>query len=276
MRTRILALAALAATGCITGNPHSMVYGRTAAPLGAGRAEVAVSPGLMFEDLSQANQNTRGSSSQTTTAVTFPTAEGNLDYGLGDFVDVGAHLSLVGLQPDLKIAVVRGPINFAIAPEMAFGLAHASSAAQVGGSSNQSLNALTFMAGIKLLVSHESGAYAGLGYDFEHTGLSTSDGSGSAFGSSGEDFNAHNISAAFGYSTHGRVILRPELSFVFCPSQGVSQTSGSFSQAQPNSNSFFVIMPSLTVALRTDGEPERAHEGRHAEDVRSAPPPQAP
>ena len=164
-------------------------------------------------------------------------------------LELGA--SSVGLSPGVKIGGTSGRLSYAILPEVGVGYFHQSS--QINLPNNASLVSmpgenLILTPGIKLLLSHDSGLYAGVSYDFlRHTAANSIPDAVTA--SSGSDTTAHELTAALGFSTGGRLIVRPELSVLFCPAQ--STTFGGSFGSSAQSSSFWALTTSVTFALRS-------------------------
>src|SRR5207302_729187 len=105
------------APACIT--PHSLAFGTTARPVGAGAAELSVSPGIAYESANSApavNGNTTVTTN--TRALGIPLSEANLEYGATDTVGVNLHLSTAGVQPGVKFSFGSGDSStqFALLP----------------------------------------------------------------------------------------------------------------------------------------------------------------
>lgn len=235
----VLVSAALLSTGCMS--MHSMVTGHPASLPGPGRGEVAVSPGLIYERTSYDPGS--GGSASVTTSLGFPVFEGNVSYGLGESVGLNLHLSPGGIQPGVQLVLVNGPLSVAILPEVAFayGLELDSASAPAARSTWEWFGVL---AGSKVLVSHATGIYGSVGYDFQYS-ASTDRTDAESSPRMTESWHAHNITAGLGYTIRlGALCLRPEIAALYRPSlttriQDVSSTER---------YSAWVIMPSLTLA----------------------------
>src|SRR4051812_28766292 len=107
MRSALL-FAALFATGCLV--PRSMGTGITAAPLGPGVHEAAVSGGFTWQTQTDAPEvtgtnNNSVTSYQTASGLSFPAVEANVELGLTRTFGLNFHASPAGVQPGLKIAL---------------------------------------------------------------------------------------------------------------------------------------------------------------------------
>src|SRR6478672_5147731 len=120
-----LALAALSLSfACAV--PRSGILGMTASPLAAGGAEAAVSGGVAYPSDTpppdiRTVAGTTITSSQTVSGFTFPAFEGNLAYGINDSISFNLHGSGAGLQPGVKINLLKGDLNVAVLPAIAIG-----------------------------------------------------------------------------------------------------------------------------------------------------------
>jgi hypothetical protein len=248
--------------------PRSAVLGQTAAPVGAGAAEVAVSTGLAYQIANTPPVNAAGAtcspgtagttctSSQTQT-LQVPSFEGNAQIGFTDWLGLNLHLSSAGLQPGLKINVVSGGFNFAILPELAFGYAQQGNNTTVttGTAAPKTTNGnsdyyFSFLVGAKLLASHSSGIYGGVGYDFQNLSTSVVDPNGVNQGSQSEQSHVLTVSVGWSFQA-GAFSLRPELAFLFLPSNTDSKLVGTNTTSVGN-GSGFLFFPSLTIAAATN------------------------
>ena len=239
---RLLSIALLLTTSaCLT--PRSMMLGQMASPLGYGAAEVGVTTGIGY---SQQTTTTPGTTNQSTGARvwTVPAVEGNAHFGLSDRVGINAHFSSAGIQPGLKITVNRpnAAAHFAIMPQLAIGYAHVRSALYVtdaGGAQTENApgtdSMLTFMGGLRLMVSHKAGFFAGIGGDFIATRYNRTRVMGT--GNNGTPVSdvsntlqlAVAVNVGFSISV-GFVRIRPELGFQVNPwlASGSNSDAGNF------------------------------------------------
>ncbi len=241
MRHLSIALA-LACTACLT--PRSMMLGQTAAPLGYGAAEIGVTTGIGY---SQQSTPTPGTTNNSTGARvwTVPAVEGNAQFGVSDRVGINAHFSSAGLQPGLKITVNRpnAAAHFAIMPQLGMGYAHVRSATYVtdaGGVQSEVApstdSIFTFMGGLRLLVSHKIGFFAGVGADFIATRYNRNRvvGSGNTATPVSDVSNTLQLAIAvnLGWSISvGWLRIRPEIGFQVNPwlVSGSNSMAGDFS-----------------------------------------------
>ena len=222
------------------------MFGQLAQPMNPGDAEVALSTGAELQLTPTDFPGTSGN-----VQVGLPVAAGRLAYGASDRVELEFGASSVGLSPGVKIGGTSGRLSYAILPEVGIGYFHQSSQTNLptnGDFVSVPEENLFLTPGIKLLLSHDSGLYAGVSYDFlRHTQANSIPDAVTA--SSGTDTTAHLLTAALGFSTSGRLIVRPELSVLFCPSQSTTFAEGFGST--PQSSSFWALTTSVTFALRS-------------------------
>lgn len=225
----------LPAMGCMIA-PHSFAIGRPASLPGVSQAEVSVSIGGAYEASSE--KSTPSSSGEGSYTLTLPSFEGNVLFGVARRIGLNLHVSAAGLQPGVQIVVVDGPLSIAVVPQVAVGYFRTASTED----SDDALDRLSLLGGGRLLISHDSGIYGGLGYDFQYT-RQRSDGSSER--SLSNDGMIHNLNAGVGYSIKlGSIALRPEIAFLYYPSAAFSSSSGS----SETSFSGWSVMPMLTIA----------------------------
>lgn len=241
----VTASAVFLSTGCI--GARSLTTGHLASLPGAGRAEVALSPGVAYQRV-HTDPTSLNSKDYTTSILALPILEGNVAYGLSESLGLNLHLSGGGIQPGLQIVLVNGPLSLAVLPEIALAYGRISSPTGSGDGS-MSEYAVGFMAGAKVLASHRSGIYGSVGYDFQHAKLSSSSSSSSS-GSSDSSSSAslHSVTAAAGFDVKaGSVSIRPEIAFLYTPYQA-QITEGSSTKTTASS---WAIMPTITLAAGT-------------------------
>lgn len=282
------AFAALAVlSGCVT--PRSMTLGEMAAPMGKGGAEVGTFIGVPYAY--QANPTTvtediagnRFNNQVVGKALAVPGAEANLQYGFSDRFALNVHASSAGLQPGLKWTLNKSRIfHFTLQPAAAFGFGrYDASTLQAGQDGrytevNPTQNTtFTLMTGLKVLFSHRSGFYAGVGYDFllnrQYSAIPATTGSG-AQETAATAFQ-HQIMAAVGLDIpigQGHIHLRPEIAFAAVPMYSIASTT-TVSGANPvNVNSTggyaFIVMPGFTLAIASPAPP-RSEEDDSAEEA---------
>ena len=228
MRPLLMIASILASTACLT--PRSMMLGQMAGPLGRGAAEIGVTTGIGY---SQQTTTTPGTTNQATGARvwTVPAVEGNAQFGLNDHVGINAHFSSAGLQPGLKITVNRpnAAAHFAIMPQLAIGYAHVRSALYSSDQTGTQVEVspatdsmLTFMGGLRLMVSHKVGFFAGVGADFIATRYNRTRivGMGNASTPTSDVSNTLQLAIAVnvGFSISvGWLRIRPEIGFAVQP-----------------------------------------------------------
>jgi hypothetical protein len=228
---------ALLISGCVY--PRSMGMGQTARMLGAGGASADASAALLIDVGSTSGQNS--------STVEFPHIEGNGAIGLFDGFDLNVHLSPAGLQPGLKIALLKGPFTVSVLPQLGLLIVNTSSSSAASkGSSQLSVGVL---AGVKVLASHEAGFFAAFGYDFQYGNFGTAAITGGT-SSSTSSVIAHNLTFNVGYDVgFGKFHLRPELAFVATPALSVSSGGSPSSNGGP----YFAFVPGVTLAVENPG-----------------------
>jgi hypothetical protein len=263
----VLALSA----GCIV--PRSMTLGQLAAPVGRGATDVGVYTGFVYA--SQTNPQFDGRNSindpiktnDRTNGFTIPAFEANLSTGFSDHVGLNVHASSAGLQPGLKLTLNRSKVAWvALMPEVAFGYASLGASTFTAGSdgvlvegSPRSQTSFTFLAGLKLLFSHRSGFFAGVGYDFIFNrnynaaivgGGGVTDKTEIIYSTTG-----HQIAASIGIDiTMGWLHLRPEVAFGVTPGIGQSVTrriAPDETTAVSSGGGGWSIFPGFTMAIVT-------------------------
>jgi hypothetical protein len=288
----VLALA-LTSSACLL--PRSAVLGQTAAPMGVGGAEMAVSTGVAYQIDNTPPKNAAGQTCPNATTVCtstqtqtlqVPSFEANAQIGFTDWLGLNLHVSTAGLQPGLKINLASGNFNFAVLPELAFGYAQQGNSTTTGTAANSTTTSgntgyyFSFLVGAKLLASHSSGLYGAAGYDFQNLSTSTVDNKG--FNQGSQSQQAHVISVNVGWSfTAGSIQLRPEMAVLILPSNtngsGVGSNSAMFS-----GGSGLLLYPNLTIAAATSkasasaAPPEKGEkqpEGMKPEELELPPPP---
>lgn len=213
-----------------------------AAPVGRGATDVSFATGVMYgaqRDPQFISDDGTLKTEQNSTAFALPGVEGNLQYGFNENVAFNLHGSLGGLQPGLKITVndAKADAHFAILPQVAFGYGATTTATNTYGVDGlqqtgypKTQNNLSVLTGLRLMVSHKSGFYAGVAYDFTYSRQFTkqtmlaTDGSGNTF-ETDDIFHtvAHNIGVNVGFDVKiGWFHIRPEIAVAITP--GISQT----------------------------------------------------
>ncbi|MBI3185002.1 MAG: hypothetical protein HYZ28_22910 [Myxococcales bacterium] len=269
MRSFVLSALALAGAGCLT--PRSAVLGQTASPIGLGASEVALSTGFAYQSQSappaQATDAQGRALPVQSVARGFgiPAFEANGQIGLADAWGLNLHASAAGLQPGAKWTLNKGPARLALMPQV--GLGYSSSAASTFATgadgrqtelSPQATTSLVFLAGLKVLASHRSGVYGGVGYDFQSlTSVSTQmvgQGGAAQKVESSTGWLQHNIALALGYEWKLEwVRLRPEVAAIFTPAISSHVRSGQ-SVVEAGGGHGFLLFPSLTFAIATQAQ----------------------
>ena len=265
MRRTWLAVA-VALTGCVT--PRSMVIGQMAAPVGRGATEVSVFGGVGYASQTDPpipSQDGTTSTQQTNKGFTAPGAEANIQHGFDDHFALNVHASPAGLEPGLKWTLNTSRIaHVALLPAVGIGYAsYANSTLQSDSSGVQTelapgtTTSFTFLGGLKVLVSHRSGFYAGVGYDLLfNRSVATVDRGTTAGGSSSRTTTqtlAHQLSASVGFDIAlGMVHIRPEVAFAVYPaiSKYVEVSTPPTATADGYAEGFgWAIFPGFSVAV---------------------------
>ncbi len=273
-----LSVVALLTSGCIV--PRSMIQGQMAAPVGRGAADVAVFAGLQYGE--QINPRYDGynpvtdeplNTEEKTTALSVPNFEANLQYGFTDNVAINVHGSSAGFQPGVKITLndAKDDAHFALLPQVAFGYASMGQATNLYGGNGvrqdgapSTGTSFTFLGGLRLMVSHKSGFYAGAGYDFlfNRNFNKTRIGQGNASVEQDTIYSttAHQVALNLGFSIQlGFIHIRPEVAVAFYP--GINQnrsvnTAGSDTVSANATGGFgWAIFPGFAIAVQS---PKRA------------------
>lgn len=285
MRSWLL-LALVAATGCVV--PRSMTVGQMAAPVGRGATEVGVFGGVMYATQTNPPFTTQDAAGDSVTnqsvgkAFAAPGAEANIQHGFNENFALNVHASPAGVQPGLKWTINRSRIaHVALLPAIGVGYASYGQSVYSAGvdgvqmeNNPSSTTSFTFLGGLKVLVSHRSGFFAGVGYDFifNRSLSSTILGTGSVQTRSETLTStlAHQISASVGMDIAlGLVHLRPEIAFAVYPGLSTNITT----RTPPNESSVgagggfgFAILPGFTIAVasppraKTEAEEEEEEQ----------------
>ena len=291
MRTWLCCVLALA-SGCIV--PRSMTIGQMGAPVGRGATDVGVYTGFLYA--SQTNPTLPGTptadgnattNQEKTNAFSIPAIEANIQHGFSDRVGLNVHASSAGLQPGLKLTLTKSKIAaVSLMPQVAFGYASLGASTFVAGpdgvqveTAPHSSTSFTFLGGLKVLFSHRSGFYAGIGYDFIFNRNYNASIVGSAqVGDKSEvvySTTGHQISASIGLDiTLGMVHLRPEVAFAVYPgiAQTISGRVGATDMAPVGgSGGFgFAIFPGFTLAVVSPKHELTDEEQQEEEEVQKA------
>lgn len=230
---RSLLVVAAALTGCVT--PRSMTIGQMAAPVGRGATEVSVFGGVMYGNQSDPPTKVATVDSTVDSQVQHrvlgaPLAEANIQHGFDEHFALNIHASSAGVEPGLKWTVNTSRFaHVALLPSIGVGYAsYANSTFNSGNDGVQtevapgSTTAFTFLAGLKILVSHRSGFFAGVGYDFLfNRSVSSVDRGTGASGDASRTTTqtlAHQASASVGFDIAlGMVHIRPEVALAIYP-----------------------------------------------------------
>ena len=251
----LLVIMAVGTAGCL--QHRASVLGRTAVSgLGPKTVEASVSPGILYGQTTDPAKVNGSRDVRYTEDTQIPAVEGNLTFGFTEKLGLNLHLSPAGIQPGLKILLLRRWVSIALMPELAFFYwSHADKTdvtknGYTNTKTTYDLDAIGVTAGTKVLVSTEFGIYGGLGYDFQYTKISSGD------GNSDTSNLQHILTFGAGYEIDlGRLQLRPELTITVTPAITTKDGDGSKSGGWS-----FTLMPNITVAV-----------ARHAQGLVSTP-----
>jgi hypothetical protein len=233
MRRLAMFLALFVCNACVYVTPRSTVLGQTAMLPDPGSASLGASAGLAWAHEGPYS----GTGGSATDQVLLPNLQGSLSYGLSDLFAVNVRGDTAGLHPGLTVALLRGDFSLAAQPQVGIGYLHSGGGSSSTGSSG---DYVVFTAGARVLASHSSGVFGGLGYAFEFVSLKS--GSGSL--SSESTYQEHQLLLGVGYEAAvGSLKLRPEISFMVIPARKVSSRG-----LDQSADVSFVLAPSLTVA----------------------------
>lgn len=229
--------------GCL--QHRASVLGRTAlSGIGPKAIEASVSTGLLYSkstDPAQVNGSRDVHYAQNTQ---FPAFEGNMAFGFSEKFGLNLHMSSAGIQPGLKILLLRRWISIAIQPEFSFlywSYADKTDVTKDGYTNTTTtydIDAFGVTFGTKVIASTKLGIYGGIGYDFQFLTYS---------GEGSQDSSAlqHILSFGVGYEISiGMLRLRPELSITVTPSITMESEKGT-----SNGGWSLTIMPNVTVAV---------------------------
>jgi hypothetical protein len=250
-----------------------MMIGQMAAPTGRGAVDVGVQTGFIYA--SQTNPQFQGQdgigdpikTNERTNGFTIPAFEANLNAGFNEHVSLNVHASSAGLQPGLKLTLNKSKVaHVALMPQVGFGYASIGASTFVAGvdgvlveTAPRSQTSFTFLGGLKLLFSHRSGFYAGVGYDF----LFNRNYNAAIVGATNvtdksEIINSttgHQIAASIGLDIKlGWVHLRPEIAFAVTPgiAQSVTRKLGADeTTVGATGGGGWALMPGFTIAIQT-------------------------
>lgn len=226
-------LALFVCNACVYVTPRSTVLGQTAALPDPGAASLGASAGLAWAHEGPYS----GTGGSATDQVLLPNLQGSLSYGLSDLFALNVRGDSAGLHPGLTVALLRGDLALAAQPQVGIGYLHS------GGSSSAAVSDgdyVVFTAGARVLASHSSGVFGGVGYAFEVVWAKANGG----YAQSEWTYQEHQLLLGVGYEAAvGPLKLRPEVAFMLVPARKVS-SRGSDQSAELA----LVLAPSLTVA----------------------------
>lgn len=257
--------------------PRSVALGNTAAALGPGKHEVAVTGGFSWQTQTVAptveeRNNATITTYSTSSGVQLPTAEANVQFGLTRLFGLNLHISPAGVQPGLKMTLLERAVVIGLLPELGFGWANGATQPTVFNnqtvvptdptwSSNVILNA-----GARVLFFHPgSGAYGGLGYQYQAFTYRQSQGTGTNAAVTSTTDSLHNILAAVGYELRsGSLRIRPELAVAITPERSTSVSINNEAALSRSGGNAFFLFPNVTFAI--EGQPGARAEGEEEED----------
>jgi hypothetical protein len=276
------------------------MFGQMASGVGRGATEVAVFGGVGYA--TQTNPATHSTdvagdpvNTQTTaTGFALPGIEANIQRGFTEKIGLNVHLSSAGIQPGLKWTLNRSKIfHVALLPAIGVGYGSVRTSSLVSGIDGvqteynpSTTTSFTFLGGLKVLFSHVSGFYLGVGYDFVYNRSNNNGITGGGNVQTGYQnlttTGSHHIMGAVGFDVAlGMVHIRPEIAFAAMPSLATTWTSvteGSNGTQVSNGGGFgWMILPGFSIAVaspavaKSDEEVEVEHaQKRGHEDTTDA------
>lgn len=269
-----------------------MMIGQMAAPVGRGATDVGIQTGFIYA--SQTNPQFPGQdgigdpikTNEKTAGFTIPAFEANINHGFNEHVALNLHASSAGLQPGLKLTLNKSKVaHVALMPQLGFGYASLGASTYIAGidgvlveTAPRSQTSFTFLGGLKLLFSHRSGFYAGVGYDF----IFNRNYNAAIVGATGvtdksEIINSttgHQIAASIGIDIKlGWVHLRPEIAFAVTPgiAQEVTRRLGTDSiSVTGTGGGGWALMPGFTIAIVTPRRELTEEEEQEEEEAEKA------
>lgn len=249
MRSLLLVVAALSSSGCV--HPRPVSYGMDASLLRPDEAELGVSIGaLTWGEHTRSTADSGPATTTTSAGAAGPIYEALWQMGLLGPATWTLRASAWGVAPGAKFTVTRGPVSFAIAPEL--GLSYQASKYRAdlsfGGiaspiiQEDQEVRG-TFQAtpALRLLVSGGR-FYGGMGYALVTEESRFDDGSNSAR----SELLHHQLTGAVGWTFgEGPALLRAELAGYWSP-WGSSWSSAGLSLSHRQ----WALHPSIAVVIR--------------------------
>ena len=248
-----------------------------ASAVGKGAMDINVFTGVMYQSQTAppttfTDPAAGPSTSQVTSkGLSVPWFEANANYGFGEHLGLNVHMSPAGIQPGLKLTLNRSRIaNIALLPQIGIGYASYSESTTTAGSNGigmevnpTSTTSLIFTGGLKILISHRSGFFCGIGYDFMYTrNLTTSTlGNPQTAVASFTLLTSiqHQIAAAVGMSIKVNYLsIRPEIGFAIAPSISGTRTTlaGDYSAGGGNA---WALLAGFGIALTSP--PDHSDKG---------------
>ncbi len=264
----VVAIAMVMGAGCVT--QRSLSIGQMASAVGKGGADLNVMTGVMYQQQTApptTSKDARGDdlSDQTNSkGLSLPWFEANANYGFGDHLALNVHLSPAGIQPGLKITLNKSRVaNIALLPQVGFGYASygestfsTASTGNVTEVNPSTTTSFIFNGGLKILISHQSGFYCGLGYDFLYTRNATTTQVGNPQTAIAHvtllTSIQHQLGAAIGFSVKvGALSIRPEIAFAVVPSISGTRTVDGANPYSASGGFSWAILPGFGFALTT-------------------------
>jgi hypothetical protein len=245
-RIVILAVAVAGCSGCAFSTiPRSAILGQSARAIAPDAAEIALSAGLAYYDEGSAEQGQPRSG-----LVQLPNLDGNLTVGVSDLLSFNVHGGNAGIQPGLKVNLLRDDFSLAVQPQFGLGYAHEISKSSSATGSDTLTDIVLLTPGLRVFASHApTGLNLGVGYTFEY---GYSKGSKSTIG--GDSYQEHQLVVSVGYEAKvGILRFRPELTFLVIPAKS-STAAGTLSSTTTAGDYSWALLPTLTVALEAGGK----------------------
>lgn len=276
MRMAVGVIVAVLGAGCVT--QRSLGVGQMASAVGKGAADINVFTGVMYQQQSAPATMSTGVAGETLTnqvnskGFSLPWFEANANYGFGDHLGLNVHMSPAGIQPGLKITLNKSRIaNIALLPQIGIGYAQYSESTTQAGSDGKgievtptSTNSLIFTAGMKILISHRSGFFFGLGYDLMITRNVQYSTTGTpqtlVYHQTVLSSIQHQLGLGVGMSIKvGFISIRPELAFAVAPVISGTRTIDNANSYSASGGFAWAILPGFGFALTSP--PNTADKG---------------
>ena len=281
MRTAVLGFVLVTGAGCVT--QRSLGVGQMASAVGTGAADINVFTGVMYQQQSAPATMATDilgdpvSNTVNSKGLSIPWFEANANYGFGEHLSLNFHMSPAGIQPGLKITLNKSRIaNIALLPQIGIGYASYGESVTTAGANGQgtevnptSVTSFIFTAGMKLLISHRSGFFFGLGYDLMVTRNVQNSTTGTpqtlVYHQTVLSSLQHQLGLGVGMSIKvGFVSIRPEIAFAIVPAISGTRTIDNNTSYSASGGFAWAILPGFGFALTSP--PNHADKGAEEDE----------